>query len=212
MNLLQEKRRALGVHRLYKGGSSSSNASSNTTENTTNSTSINTTQTTNNDRRLVLQDAMAIGDGSSFWSSSNSVSDNDTQTTVYSNVEAADASVLRTFAGAMPDAVKALGNAGADIIKSAGGAVVDLNRDSIAANSKTWDSTLKYGSDFVDRGIDMLSESFGLAQSSINQAYGTANKAVEAFTPTENKNADIGKYAMLAAAAVCALVFLKDAK
>lgn len=219
MNILQEKRRALGVHRLYKGGSSNDSTSSQSTTNTNLSTSVNTTQTTNNDRRLVLQDATAVGDGSSFFSSS----DNDTQTTIYSTVQAADAAVLGTFANSLPDAVRALGGAGADVLSRVGGAVVDLNRDSINANQKSWDSTLDYGSAFVDRSIDMIAESFGIASANlknaqdvatknIDGAYGLAAKAVDSFTPTENKNAEIGKYAMLAAAAVCALVFLKDAK
>lgn len=175
MNLLREKLRAQGLHRACKGGSSSSNASS------------NTTVTQNVDRRAVLQDAAYVGDGST--SSVNFINNS------------TDGEVLKTLAGEQGDAVKALAQMGATVLKDAGGSVVDLQRDSITANSKAWDSTLEYGSAMVDKIIDNMSE-----------GYGIATKAIDKFQPTENANADIGKYAMIAAAVVAGVVLLKDSK
>ncbi|MEZ2296479.1 hypothetical protein [Variovorax sp. RCC_210] len=158
--------------RLYKGGGGGSSASLSTT-------------TVNQDSRAVLQDAVQVGSGS----------------TATVNMYSADAEVLKTLAGTLPDAVTALGQMSATTLRDVGGAVVNLNKDSIAANSKAWDSTLQFGANVVDKMIDQMSEGYALA-----------GKAVDSFTPTENKNADIGKYAMLAAAAVAAVVLLKGSK
>lgn len=179
MNLLREKLRAQRLHLACKGGTSSSNASS------------NTTQTVNNDRRSVLEDSAYVGDNSS--SSLNM--------TTNSVTYAADAAVLQTLANSIPDAAVALGQMSATTLRDVGGAVVNLNKDSIDANTKAWDSTLQFGSATVDKLIDQMSEGYGLA-----------SKVVDSFTPTENKNADIGKYAMWAAAAVAAAVLLKETK
>lgn len=175
MNLLREKLRACGHHRAMKGGSSSSNASS------------NTTMTQNIDRRAVLQDAAYVGDGS-------------TSTVNFVN-NSTDGEVMKEIAAGQSDAIKFLTQAGATLVKDAGGAIVDLNRDSITANTKAWDSTLDHGSAMVDSIIDSMSEGWGVAQS-----------AIDKFQPTENKNADIGKYAMVAVAVVAAVVFMKDVK
>ncbi len=161
--------------RLYKGGTSSSNASS------------NTTVTQNTDRRTVLDDSVMVGDGAS------------SSVTQINN--SADAEVLKTLANSIPDAAVALGQMSATTLRDVGGAVVDLNKDSLAANTKAWDSTLQFGAGMVDKLIDNMSEGYGLA-----------SKTIDAFTPTENKNADIGKYAMLAAAAVAAAVLLGKTK
>jgi len=99
------------------------------------------------------------------------------------------------------DAVVAIANAGADVIKSSGGAVVDLYKDAGKRNSDAWNATLSESGKLVDKLIDQASAGFGLSE-----------KVVNAFTPTENKNADIGKYAMIAAAAVAAAVLLKGNK
>lgn len=175
MNLLREKLRACGHHRAMKGGSSSSNASS------------NTTMTTNIDRRAVLQDAAYVGDNST--SSVNFINNS------------TDGEVLKELAAGQSDAVKFMTQQGATLLKDAGGAIVDLNKDSLTANTKAWDSTLQYGSAMVDSIIDSMS-----------QGYGIAEKAIDKFQPTENANADIGKYAMIAVAVVAGVVFLKDAK
>ncbi|MES2251116.1 MAG: hypothetical protein V4645_27835 [Pseudomonadota bacterium] len=175
MNLLREKQRARGHMPCKGGGGTSSSATLQTT-------------TVNSDSRAVLQDAVQVGANA--------------QSTVNFNTSQADAEVLRTLAENIPDAVVALGQAGATIIKDAGGSVIDLNRDSIAANSKAWDQTLQTGAAVVDKAID-----------SITAGYGLASKAIDKFQPTDNANADIGKYAMLAAAAVAAAVLLsKDKK
>lgn len=96
------------------------------------------------------------------------------------------------------DAVIALTNAGADIIKNSGGAVVDLAKFQGAQNTEAWDTTLKTGADLIDKMMASTAQGFALS-----------SKVIDSFTPTENKNADIGKYAMLAAAAVAAAVLLK---
>lgn len=175
MNLLREKQRALGYMPCKGGGGTSSSATLQTT-------------TINSDSRAVLQDAVQVGANA--------------QSTVNFNTSQADAEVMQTLASNIPDAMRALGQAGATIIKDAGGAVVDLNKDSVAANSKAWDATLQAGVSIVDKAIE-----------SMQAGYGLADKAIEKFQPTDNANADIGKYAMLAAAAVAAAVLLsKDKK
>lgn len=99
------------------------------------------------------------------------------------------------------DAVIALANAGADIIKTSGGAVVELGKFQGAQNTEAWNTTVTAGASLIDKLIDKSTEGFGLA-----------SKVVDSFTPTESKNADIGKYAMWAAAAVAAAVLLKGGK
>lgn len=175
MNLLREKLRARGIHCPHKGGGGSSASLTTVTENT--------------DARAVLQDAVQVGPGST------------SAVTMNSTTYAADAAVLESIAYSMPDAVKALTQAGATVVRDSGGAVVDLLKDSAAQNSKTWDLTLQTGAAIVDKAID-----------SIQAGYGLADKAIEKFQPVENSNADIGKYAMLAAAAVAAAVLLNGGK
>lgn len=99
------------------------------------------------------------------------------------------------------DAVIAMTNAGADIIKSSGGAVVELAKFQGAQNTDAWNTTITTSAKLVDKLIDQASAGFGLSE-----------KVVSAFTPTENKNADIGKYAMIAAAVVAGAVLLKGSK
>lgn len=113
-------------------------------------------------------------------------------------VEAADAETLRTLAAGQSDAVKFLTSAGAQMVKDSQSAIVDLNATSTAANRDMWDATITAGAGLVDKLIDQ------------STALGTA--AIGSFTPTENKNADIGKYAMWAAGAVAAAVLLKGSK
>lgn len=174
MNLLREKQRALGYMPCKGGGGTSSSATLQTT-------------TINSDSRAVLQDAVQVGANA--------------QSTVNFNTTQADADVMRTLATNIPDAMVALGQAGATVIKDAGGSVIDLNRDSIAANSKAWDATLQAGAAVIDKAIDSMAAGYGLA-----------NKAIDKFQPTDNANADIGKYAMLAAAGVALAVILSQEK
>ena len=201
------------AHRVYRKGGGGGSSDDDTTSTTTN----------NIDSRAVLQDAVQVGAGANanitmvssdgevlkalagrnadvMWMAGDALKSVNGQT----------AEVYRTLATGLPDAVKALGGAGATIIKDAGGAVVDLNRDSLAANTKAWDATVSKSAEIIDSLIDGMSESYGLAEKSINTGNKLAEAAVAAFTPTENKNADIGKYALFAAAAVAAVVLLKD--
>ena len=173
--------------RAYKGGGGGTSSTSNQT-------------TVNTDRRSVLDDSVAVGDGST------------SSVTMNTYTEAADAEVLKYLGGAQSDAITAIVQGGATVMRDMGGAIVDLNRDSIAANSKAWDSTLEYGAASVDAQIDLLSKSFGIASENVKAGTSLAEKAIAAFTPTENKNADIGKYAFMAAAAVAAAVLLKGSK
>lgn len=150
------------------------------------SSTANQQSTTNIDRRTVIQDGAYVGDNSS---ASVSFVNNST-----------DGEVLKALAGEQGDAVKALAQMGATVLKDAGGSVVDLQRDAIKANTVAWDQTLQTGAGLVDKVIDSMSE-----------GYGIASKAIDKFQPTENANADIGKYAMLAAAAVAGAVLLSKA-
>lgn len=177
MNLLHEKRRALGIHCPHKGGggSSMSMATATTTQNT--------------DRRSVLDDSVMVGDGATSTVNNQSIT------------YAADAEVLNTLAQTMPDAVRAISQMGATVLRDMGGAVVDLNADSLEQNRRMFDATTQRGADMVDGVINSMAQGFGLAQQAINK-----------FQPTDNANADIGKYAMLAAAAVAAAVLLGKSK
>ena len=141
--------------RLFKGGSSDSSGS----------------PTTNNtDRRMALSGSVALGDGASAGS-------------ITSTTYAADAMVLQTLAETMPDAVKALASAGADVINRAGGAVVDLNRDSIAANTRSFDHVVNFGSQAIDKIIDASIKTSAAG----NQL---AAQAVASYQPAEKNNAD----------------------
>lgn len=164
--------------RLYKGGGGSSTANSPTT--------------TNTDRRSALQDAVQTGDGSSTGS-------------INIVTSSADADVLKTLAESMPDAVKALSSAGADVINRAGGAVVDLNRDSIAANTKSFDSVVNFGAQAIDKLIDASVQTAATGNA-------LASQAVQSFKPSENSNADAMKWGLIAAAAVAAAVVLRSSK
>jgi hypothetical protein len=188
--------------RLFKGGGGGPS----------NSASL-TTITTNEDSRAVLQDSVQVGDGSSSTVSTNT----------WSYTEAADAKVLETLANALPDAVSALGQMSATTLRDVGGSIVNLNKDSQTANSKAWDSTLEHGASTVDKAIDLMEKSFGFvkdsmtaqtdfAQKNIASSNALAGKSLDAYQPTDSKNADLVKYAMFAAAAVAAVVLLKDAK
>jgi hypothetical protein len=139
----------------------------------------------NTDARSALDHSTYVGAGAT--STSNSVT------------YAADADVLKTLAQAVPDSAVALGQLSATTLKDIGGAIVNLNKDSLAANSKAWDSTLQYSAAAVDKQIDSLAAGFGLAK-----------QVVDKFQPTDNANADIGKYAMIAVGCVAlAVIFWK---
>lgn len=97
-----------------------------------------------------------------------------------------------------PDVVKALASAGADIIRSAGASVVDLNQNAMDANVNLYDKTLTTGAALVDRLIDKVGDGFSLGE-----------KAIDSFTPSENKQTDALKYGLIAAAVVAGAVLLK---
>jgi len=171
----------------------------------------NTTNTTNTDARAVLDHSTMVGSGGSA------------SVTNVTNTYSADSAVLQTLAQSIPDSVVALGQAGATVLRDAGGAVVNLAQDSIKANTKAWDSTLQAGADAVDKAQALMMASMGFAADNIKAANQltsdnvkagnqVAQQAISAFTPTENKNADIGKYAMWAVAAVALAVLLTKGK
>ncbi|CAN5165722.1 hypothetical protein BH10PSE16_BH10PSE16_43870 [soil metagenome] len=74
---------------------------------------------------------------------------------------------------------------------------MDLARFQGEQNTEAWNTTITAGAGLVDKLIGQVGDGVALSE-----------KVVSAFTPTENKNADIGKYAMWAAAAVAAAVLL----
>lgn len=100
-----------------------------------------------------------------------------------------------------PDAVKAIAQAGADVIKSSGGAVVELARIGAEANTDAWNTTITEGAALVDKLIDKVGEGFTLSQN-----------VVDKFQPTENKNADVAKWATVAVAAVGIAAFMGKKK
>lgn len=176
--------------------------------------------TTNTDRRQALSDAVSVGDGATTgdisrtnytatmnidgrqWNSSTAFTDASSR---YSDdhrvVYAADALVLQTLSGTLPDAVKAMANAGADVIKSAGGSVVNLTRDSIAANSASFDSVVNFGSKAIDKLIDASVKTSQIGND-------LAAKAVASYQPDSKNQADTAKYALYAAAALVGLVLI----
>lgn len=133
------------------------------------SSSKSETVTNNNDNRLAVQDGAGLSN-----SNGNSVEVNST------------------------DAVKAIANMGAEVLKTVGGSVVDLNKDSVAANVTAWDTTVKTSAALVDKLIDNASKS-----------YDVATTAISSFQPAENKANDTSlKLGMIAAAAVAATILL----
>lgn len=145
------------------------------------------TNVNNTDKRAALENSVYVGDGSTSTSYSNTYT------------EQADAAVLQTLAQTIPDAAVALGQLSATTLRDVGGAVVDLNKDSLAANTKAWDSTLAHSAALIDA-----------QQAQIEAGFGLAAKVVDKFQPTDNANADIGKYAMIAVGLVAvAVIFWK---
>lgn len=136
-----------------------------------------------------------------FGGSSSSASRSDTTTNNTDNRQAVQDGIGLSNANGntvsynSTDAVKAVANLGADVIKTTGGAIVELNRDSVQANATAWDATVKTSAALVDRLIDASTD------------LGTA--ALKSYEPTENKNADVLKWAALAGAAVLALQLIK---
>lgn len=165
-------RRKIGKGLLCGGGDSSSSTAG--------------PQTTNTDNRMALDDSVGVGAGASVGN-----------VTVY----AADAQVLQTLAETLPDAVNFMVNAGADVIDRAGGAVVELNRDSIKANSKSFDSVVNFGAQAVDRILTASQENSALA-----------SQVVASYQPDNKNNAETAKYAMFAAAGLVAVVLLNNGK
>ena len=149
--------------------------------------------TTNTDKRIAVQDGMGLsGDGSAMVTDySTNIQDSSTRSSVSSYVDNSNSS----------DAVKAMTSMGADVIKSSGASVVELAKFQGAQNTDAWNSTLTTGAKLIDRLIDQTDAGMGLSA-----------KVVDSFTPTESKNADIGKYALIAAAVVAGAVLLKGGK
>jgi hypothetical protein len=192
VNLLREKQRLSPMGgRLYKGGGGQAGTQSNPV-------------TTNRDNRLANNGGTGVsGDGNLTMSSADSF---DYSTTIVSSsdpetlqkLSGDNAYVAATLAEGQTDAVKALTNFGAQMVRDSQEAIVDLNATSTAANKDIWDATINMGADLVDRLI--------------NQSTTLGTAAISSFQPTEKSNADIGKYAMWAVAAVAAAVLLKGSK
>lgn len=144
------------------------------------------------------------GGGGSTSSNSNPVTTNTDKRNAVSDgvgVSGDGSTVIYSDNSNSSDAVIALADAGAGIIKNSGAAVVELAKFQGAQNTEAWNTTLTTGASLIDKLIDKTSEGFALS-----------SKVVDSFTPTESKNADIGKYAMIAAAVVAGAVLLKGSK
>lgn len=176
--------------------------------------------TTNRDNRVANNGGSGVsGDGNLTFTSSDdySTSNFDASRNDYSRFEdnsvttinssdpatlqkmaSEHAYVLNSLSDGQADAVKALSSFGAQMVRDSQEAIVDLNATSTAANRDMWDKTVSVGAGLVDK---LIGQSGALGQAAISN-----------FAPTENKNADTGKYAMWAAAAVAAVVLLKGSK
>lgn len=153
MDLLRERLKARGpLCAVLRGGGG---GSSDTT------TTGATTTTTNTDRRVAVQDGVAVsGDGSSYSSSSSTYFQDNSNSS---------------------DAVIAMADMGASVIKSSGGAVVDLYKNAGAQNTAMWDKTLTEGAKLVDRLIDKAGEGFGLAEKVVDSFQPNENKNTDAI-------------------------------
>lgn len=139
------------------------------------------------------------GGGGSSSQSNPTTTNTDKRVAVSDGIgQSGDGSITYTDNSNSSDAVIALADAGAEIIKSSGGTVVELGKFQGAQNTQAWDTTITNGAKLIDKLIDKSTEGFALS-----------GKVIDSFTPTENKNADIGKYAMIAAAVVAGAVLLK---
>lgn len=161
----------------------------------------NSPTTTNRDGRQALQDSIGVsGDGNqlSMQTSTStdltSIDSRDQSMHIVDNSSRADAGVLQALSQNLPDAVRFVADASTGTLKNLGGSIVDLNRDSLKANSQAWDSTLQVGAGLVDKLIDKMGDGFDLGKAAISN-----------FAPTENKQADSIKWAAGAAVAVVLL-------
>ena len=161
--------------------------------------------TTNTDRRQALSDAVSIGDGASVGGDVTRNNPEFTSLNDYSVVYAADAEVLKTLSGTLTDAVKFMTSAGTEVINRAGGSIVNLNRDSIAANTKSFDSVVQFGASAIDKIIDASVKTSQIGND-------LAAQAVASYQPDSKNNADTAKYAMYAAAGLVALVLINGKK
>lgn len=149
MDLLRERLKARGAHCavLCGGGESST------------STTGATTTTNNADRRVAVQDGVAVsGDGSSY-ASSTYIQDNSNSS----------------------DAVVAMTDMGADIIRSSGAAVVELQKNAGAQNADAWEATMDAGARIVEKLIDKAGEGFGLAEKVVDSFQPNENKNTDAI-------------------------------
>lgn len=149
MDLLRERLKARGAHCavLCGGGESST------------STTGATTTTNNADRRVAVQDGVAVsGDGSSY-ASSTYIQDNSNSS----------------------DAVVAIAGMGADVIKSSGAAVVDLYKSAGVQNADAWQATMDAGAKIVDRMIDNVGKGFALSEKVVDSFQPNENKNTDAI-------------------------------
>lgn len=139
------------------------------------------------------------GDSSSSSTSSPTTTNIDKRVAVSDGIGVSGDGNVTTYNS--PDAVVAIANAGAEIIKDSGGAVVDLYKNAGAQNADTWNKTITTGAALVDKLIDKVGEGFSLSE-----------KVVDSFQPSENKNTDAIKWAVIAAGVVGVGYLFKDAK
>ncbi len=137
------------------------------------SSSSSETTTTNQDNRVAVQDGVGVS-----GSDGNIVEYNST------------------------DAIQAIAQLGAEVIAQTGEAVVQLNKDTTAAQVTSWDATVAAGAHLVDKLIDGATKSYTVAE-----------KAIDSFQPAENKTQDTSlKLGMIAAAGIAATILLSKTK
>lgn len=96
------------------------------------------------------------------------------------------------------DVVKAIAQLGTDAIQQTGAAIVNLNENNAKLQSEAWTQTLTTGEKLVSKLADGLSGDFALA-----------NKSIDAFQPTENKQAGAAMWVGLGAIGLIAIAVLK---
>lgn len=98
------------------------------------------------------------------------------------------------------DVVRAIANMALGTIKDTGDSVTNIYETAAETNRDTWDATLTASSKLID----------GLTKG-VEQSFSVANKAIDAYTPTNNKSAESIKYIGYAVVGVAAaaLIFKK---
>lgn len=177
------------------GRSSQSTSSSNIT---------NTTTLLNQyDQRVALgNDAMQLGAGAV----ANSGNTFTVQAVDGGSVAMAqyNAQLLQALGETQGDTVKALAMFGSDSLKTQGDTAAQLFSTSTDAAAKSWATTINASSELIDKFL-------ASAEGTIRGAQTVASDAIHSYQPTENKQADVLKYAAIAGAITVGFLVLNKA-